>query len=449
MDILIALRKLHELRSNARLSRSDFEAHKLRKFRTLVAHAYQHSPFYRQLIDDRRIDIANCSVSDFPVLTKTILMQNFDQLVTDRKITKQAVAEFLTRSTDPNDLFLNRYHVLHTSGSSGEVGYFLFSSQDWTRSMAQSMRRRSSAPRPARRRRGRIRVAFYGAIGGHFAGVSMASGATRGIARFAVNLGLYEVNDPLPKVVARLNEFQPEMISGYTTALKILAQKQREGSLHIAPAGIGTGGEAMTAADQQELSDAFKCPVYGSYACTEHLLMGACIDGKTITLYDDDLIYEFYDDHSVVTNLFNFTLPLIRYRMSDILRPLPHSDQPPYLQIESLVGRAERLPAFLNRDGVRDFVSPHTINEIFVAGVTRFQMQLLGDTHFRFRICLDQSLNREQQSQAVAGVGRRLREILDQKLMTNVTFEVVVVDDIPINARTRKFQLIVDQREAP
>jgi hypothetical protein len=32
--------------------------------------------------------------------------------------------------------------------------------------------------------------------------------------------------------------------------------------------------------------------------------------------------------------------------------------------------------------------------------------------------------------------------------MPNVTFEVASVDDLPVNPRTRKFQLIVDDREA-
>jgi hypothetical protein len=43
----------------------------------------------------------------------------------------------------------------------------------------------------------------------------------------------------------------------------------------------------------------------------------------------------------------------------------------------------------------------------------------------------------------VAGVRARLTEILEQKGLGNVTFEVPVVAGIPVNERTRKFQLIV------
>jgi hypothetical protein len=44
------------------------------------------------------------------------------------------------------------------------------------------------------------------------------------------------------------------------------------------------------------------------------------------------------------------------------------------------------------------------------------------------------------------GVNAHLAQILAQKRMRNVRFEVQTVDDIPVSSRTRKFQLIVDAR---
>jgi phenylacetate-coenzyme A ligase PaaK-like adenylate-forming protein len=444
--MLTTLRKLRELRRNEKLSRAQLEAVKLAKFRELVRHVNRRSPYYAQIIKERGIRIDACTPADFPLLTKATLMANFDQVVTDRSITKQALVDFLTASTDPGELFRNRYHVIHTSGSSGEVGYFVYSKDDWARGMAQRLRRRSASARAPIKGFRRRRMAFYGAIGGHFAGVTMISSAKRGLSRLFVNVGLYEINSPLPLIIDQLNAFQPDFLSGYTTALKMLAAKQREGVLRLAPVMIGAAGEAMTQADQALLEEAFGCEVHGGYGCTEHLMMGFSVPGRsTMLLPDDDLIYEFHDDHVVTTNLFNFTLPLIRYRMSDILRPIAGSSSwPPYLEIDSLVGRNERVPLFKNRDGVEDFISPHTINETFVAGVTGFQMQLQGATRFRFVICLESALAAAQRTAAVAGIEARLREILDQKLMNNVSFEVTVVADLPVNPRTRKFQLIVD-----
>jgi hypothetical protein len=130
--------------------------------------------------------------------------------------------------------------------------------------------------------------------------------------------------------------------------------------------------------------------------------------------------------------------------MSDILRPISNPAEPRII-IESLVGRAERLPLFVNAAGDKDFISPHTINEIFVKGVRRFQMQITGPDSFRFPICLEHPFDDAQRSAAVEGVKARLAEILAQKGLSNVAFEVPVVPEIPLNERTRKFQLIVNQ----
>jgi phenylacetate-CoA ligase len=144
----------------------------------------------------------------------------------------------------------------------------------------------------------------------------------------------------------------------------------------------------------------------------------------------------------VVTNLFNFTMPLIRYRMSDILRPISAPGVYPVV-VENLVGRSEQMPNFRNATGAMDFISPHTINEVFVKGVTRFQMQITSATSFRFPVCVESDLSEDQRSAIVRGVEQRLRDILQQKGLDNVRFEVPIVKDIPVSPITRKFQLIV------
>lgn len=447
-ETVIRWRKTREYHHVAQLTRAELETQKLAKFRRLVRHAQARSPYYRRLIEERHIDVDSCTPLDFPVLTKSLLMQHFDEIVTDRSITKQAVAEFLTRSHDPIERFRNRYRVIHTSGSSGEVGYFVYSTRDWAHGTAM----RPSSERAVRKggTKGKFRLAFFGAVDGHYAGVTLVSSFTTGLAKLFVDARLFEVNDPLPEVVEQLNEFQPEVLIGYTTALKILAAEQQRRALALERViNVTTAGEATSTADMTMLEQAFGCRVVNSYGCSEHLGMGASTPGgDKIVLYDQDLIFEFFDDHSLVTNLFNYTQPLIRYRMSDVLRPVPAGEHAPYLVIESLVGRNELQPVFTNRNGVSDFISPHTINEIFVAGVTRFQLHLTGDESFRFPICLDRALDDQGRAAAVAGVEARLREILARKHMDNVRFEVVPTDDLPVNPRTRKFQLIVDQRAA-
>jgi phenylacetate-CoA ligase len=447
-EAIIRWRKGRELGRIAHLTRAELEAEKLGKFRRIVQYAQQRSPYYRRIIAERGIDVAACTPGEFPVLTKSLLMQHFDEIATAPGVTKSAIANFLTHSHEPTELFQRRYRVIHTSGSSGEVGYFVYSKSDWATGTAMQPQR----SRPVRKGngKGKFRLAYYAAVDGHYAGVTLISAFKTGLAKLFVDVALFEVNRPLPETLAKLNEFQPEVLIGYTTALKILAGEQRRGTLALDRViNVTTAGEATTPADIALLSETFGCPVVNSYGCSEHLGMGASPpNGDKIVLYDHDLIFEFLPDHTLVTNLFNRTLPLIRYRMADVLRPVPSGEHAPYLVVESLVGRNELQPKFKNRDGVEDFISPHTINEIFVAGVTRFQLQLTGEDAFSFMICLDAAMTPEQRTAAVASVAGRLRDILARKHMENVRFDVVPVDDLPVNPRTRKFQLIVDRRAA-
>jgi phenylacetate-CoA ligase len=312
----ITAKALLELRRNERLTRAQLEARKLQKFRRLVIHAARNSPYYAEIIRERRIEPEICAPEQFPVLTKTILMANFDQIVTDRRVSKSAIESFLTNSSDANDRFLGEYQVIHTSGSSGEVGYFVYSLDDWAHAMAQFLRTNSSS-----RLFRKTKVADVFACGGHYAGVSMAKHWIRGHGKFFLDLLLLEINSPVNEVIDRLNAQQPHVLGGYNTALKLLAAKQREGTLHIAPESVVTGGEPASPADMADLKTAFGGAVFNNYGSSEHLLMGVLgPQDLAMTLFDDDLIYEPFEDHTVVTNLFNFTLPLIRYRMSEVIR---------------------------------------------------------------------------------------------------------------------------------
>jgi phenylacetate-coenzyme A ligase PaaK-like adenylate-forming protein len=424
------------LRSNARLTRPQFEAERLLRFRDLVRHAQQHSPYYAAIMLTRGIEADNCLPTDFPVLTTRLLKDNFDDIVTDRRITRAGITDFLQHSRDPEERYLGEFVVLHSSGSSGEVGYFVVSILDWMRGFAGLERVQPQLLLS--------RIAFFGATGGHFGGVSLTATASQG--NF-YEVATFDINDPLAETLANLNAFQPHVLGGYTTGHKILAEAQLAGRLRIRPEAVHSGGEPLSVGDQAWLEEVFGCPCINVYGATESMLMGVARTGDPgMTLFDDDLIFEPAADHVLVTNLFNRTLPLIRFRMSDTLR-LTNLQSPygHYPVIEPVVGRNEWVPPFRNSQGEPDFISPMIIAEIFIPGVWRFQMRWIDETAFRFAICLDTGLDAAERAAAITAIEMRLHEIFDQKGLNNVLFGVDVVDDIPVDPVTRKFKLVLPQ----
>ena len=436
--LLVLIGAALRLRRNAHLARSQFEAERLRRFRDFARFVQAKSPYYRQIMQAQGINAATSQPSDFPVLTKHLLRENFDRIVTDDRIRREAVAEFLQRSRQPQELYRERFIVLHSSGSSGEVGHFVFSRSDWMRGFAALTRLYQPGMR-------RTRCAFYGATSGHFGGVSWAFTPSQGVGRYVFDARGFDINAPFGQTLQQLDDFQPHILAGYATGNKILAQAQMQGRLRICPETVLCGAECLSKADQQWVGQAFGCPCINIYGASETMLMGIARPGDPgMTLFDDLLIFEPASDHVLVTNLFNRTMPLIRYRLSDCLRFTDHtSPYGHYPVIEPLVGREGWVPWFRNALGQSEFLSASAIEQASVPGVWRFQFRCKDETSFRIAVCLDSGLDASQQARTVAAVRERVREVLNKKGLSNVAFDVDVVEDIAVNPVTRKFQTVL------
>lgn len=438
MNILTLVKTRLRHRRERRLTRGEFEAERLTRFRRFAAHAGKHSRYYARIMSERGIDPARCVPEDFPVITKREVMRNFDEIVTDRSITKDKIDDFLSSSHDPLDMYEGRYYVLHTSGSSGEIGLYVYSPDDIARGLAQT-------PSPPMVGLRRPRLSFFGATKGHFAGVTFASMFSGSALRHLFRMQTYEINSPLAAVIEGLNAFKPDVVAGYATALKILAEKKLQGELDIAPRLLMSSGEPVNSNDRAVIESTFNAPLYNAYMCTEHVYMGL---GKPeyggMYLLENDLIFEFHEDYLCVTNLFNYTMPLIRYRMEDVLTPIDdHAGLLPFTKVRDIVGRNEYIPYFKNKAGTEDFISPHIINEFFVKGLKRFQMQVIDKGSFAFKTVADTALDKGQKSEMLKAIDSKLRGILSEKGLENVSFRIEEVDDLPVDKKTGKFKLIL------
>lgn len=116
-----------QLEGRNQWSRPKLIEYQARQLEALRRHAYAHSPFYRHFHEG----LIERPLEELPVLTKTMVMEHFEDLVTDRRIRLRGVEEHLARA-GPADRYLGRYTVSATSGSSGKRGFFLFDAGEWT-----------------------------------------------------------------------------------------------------------------------------------------------------------------------------------------------------------------------------------------------------------------------------------------------------------------------------
>src|SRR5690242_273577 len=115
------------------------------RLRKLLHHVRRHSPFYRSRL--RGIDLDACDLTDLPTLTKAEMMAHFDELVTDRRISRAGIEAFLANPGNLGKYYLGRYAVCHTSGSQGQPALVVQTRQNLMRGFAVQFARGHPLPK--------------------------------------------------------------------------------------------------------------------------------------------------------------------------------------------------------------------------------------------------------------------------------------------------------------
>jgi phenylacetate-coenzyme A ligase PaaK-like adenylate-forming protein len=147
----------------------------------------------------------------------------------------------------------------------------------------------------------------------------------------------------------------------------------------------------------------------------------------------------------LMTNLYNYTLPLIRYQTSDTIaidtERCPCGNSLPILK--NLAGRAEDYLWFDAGDIRREFIHPIAFAELFAPGLERFRV--VQDSSTAFTIQAKASANREQIAQILS---QQVDQILRLKGLTDtVRYQVDFLEELRPNTRSGKFDLIVPQKD--
>lgn len=140
-------------------------------------------------------------------------------------------------------------------------------------------------------------------------------------------MSTYHMNDTnLASYVEKLNEFQPDLIDGYPSAIFILSQFIIKNDIRLAfsPKAIATTAETLYDHQRETIQEAFKCKVYDQYASAEGApFIAQCEHGKYHVNTDSGVI-EFLGGtggdrlyEMIVTSFRALKVPLIKYRIGD------------------------------------------------------------------------------------------------------------------------------------
>lgn len=362
------------------------EAVRRERLEAIVKHAREMSPYYGKLYENLPEDFR---LEDLPPVDKKGLMENWDDWVCDRELSFREVETFLGDTDNIGRWLKKKYLVFTTSGSTGNP---LVAVVDKT---ANNIMGGISACRSYARKedlmafmkRGGKSIGVF-ADGGFYLGNSSIRSRLRTMPwkkkQMAVSSALY----PMEQIVAQLNAFQPDMLGGYPSHLELLMEEAKAGRLDIKPVIIMTGGEYLSDGLRKQLGEVFRCYVQTSYSCTEGGCVACECRRQHFHINDDWVIVEPVDkdgnpvpdgvrsDKLLLTNLFNFAQPYIRYEVTDRVimhhEPCGCGNPSPWIELE---GRTDDVISFREK-GETVRVAPLAIYAVLkeVHGIRRFQV---------------------------------------------------------------------------
>jgi len=332
-----------------------------------------------------------------PTLSKAQLMAHFDEAVvqppslagpdaTAARVRLADARDFVHAAGGSGAAWLGRYAVWQSSGSGGTPALFVHD----TTSLAVSDVLQAARGPATQVRTMPPRVAFVGAVDGAFASVASLQ-RLRGLNPWlAAGTRPFSFLQPIEALAAELEAWRPTVIATYPSMAWVLAQQRARGGLRLALDAVWTGGETLGAGWRRAIGEAFGCPVRDTYGASECLEIASECDAGALHLHADWVILEPVDAQgrpvpegetgqtTLLTNLANHVLPIVRYDLGDRVRFVPGrcacGSALPVIEVQ---GRCDDVLTLAGRGGHDVHLAPLALTTVLEdeAGVFDFRLE--------------------------------------------------------------------------
>ena len=398
-------------------SSSELAEYQNKRLLELLTHAKKTVPFYKNITSNQ--------LKDFPVVNKNDIRSNYDDFLSN----DYSKSELITMSTSGStgtpflcyqDARKKKHVNAETIYYNGKIGY----------------------------RMGR-RIIYFRSI------VSEVSKTK--LQQFMQNIYLMDCNDLSDnaiynnlKRIAYMTKRSGAMIMGYASTMDAFAKFINNNSCEWVSKcniyGIVSGSEMLKDQTRQILEKAFNCKCVSRYANEENGFLGQDFDinnefyhnradyyFEILKMDSDEPVKDNEIGRIVVTDYFNYAMPMIRYDTGDVGC---------WKQIMTDGVQRDIIASFGGRkvdqiyDSYGNYLSPHSITNLMWAYNQVIQYQFIQEDHDKYRIILN--VNKEWSEE------KRLEADLKKVLKNDAVIVFEYVDEIPVlNSGKRRY--IVNQ----
>jgi len=431
---------------NTKKTKNQIKKIQEKKLRNLIKFAFDNSEYYNKLYTSagiKRENLDNIDIKKLPAVNKFDVLNNFDKLITCKDITQKELSDFDNNKSLDDKLCKGKYHIVHSSGSTGKPAYFLYDKNAWNKMLSGMLRGalwdmslfdilKFVISRP--------KIMYVAATDGRYGGAMAVGDGIEGIG--ASHLFI-DINTPLNEWVDKITEFKPNVIIGYPSAIKILGELAEKGEILISVLRLVSCGEPLSSGLREYFERVFNTVVVNYYGASEALILGAETDNKDgMFLFDDMNYFEIINDKMYVTCLYNFAQPLIRYEISDKLNiKNDELSKYPFTKVETILGRDEDILWFENKNEEKEFLHPLSVEGFSLGGMKDYQFIQKNNKGFELIIEADENKKEIIKEKMTENVNR----LLNEKNLDNVEFYIKFTDRIMPDKISGKKRLTIQK----
>lgn len=413
-------REYDEMMSHDRWSEDQLRALQEQKLIEILRYAAVHIPYYRKIMEKSGIraeDIGNKeALSLFPVLTKKIIQENFDDLVAPNMSSREYTTE-------------------HSGGSTGQPT-----------KVRRSLSARAAVHAATWRANCRMGwepgdpwVWLWGRLSTTES--SWRSKLLNIYKTFGCREALFNVHGldrkKLSDFTRFMRGFRPKIIEGYTNALYYLSLLVRQENVALPKLlGVANTAETLFPDQRKVIEEVLGCKVFNRYASSEvGVIATECQSGSLHIVVENIYIESVGEDGKAVpsgtegklliTDMRNYAMPLIRYELGDagVLASSPCVCGLPYPCLEKVIGRLSDILRLPNNR----IVFPDDLAEIFYPLPMVNKFQVIQEKADKVRVIVVLKTATADES-LTALIRRNLKTALGDEVDISLEF----AEDIPI-----------------
>ncbi len=304
--------QLRDLRESQWLTPEKMRDLQALKLRRLVRHAYRHVPFYRDRM--RAADLTPDDIQTLDDLRKLPFLTKDD-------VRKHLYFDIMSDNHDKAEIL-----KVTTSGSTGEPFVCFVDREQLEFRWAATLRSMEWTGWRFGDRQLRL---WHQTLG--MSKTQVAREFADAFLSRRKFIPAYEMSDEtLKSFVQTIEEYQPVLLDGYAESFNFLARYLKEhGRMNVSPKGIISSAQTLPEGSRKVIEEAFGCKVFDKYGSREFSgIAYECEAHAGHHVVGEGYIVEVLKDGApaapgeigevVITDLNNFCLPFIRYRIGDL-----------------------------------------------------------------------------------------------------------------------------------